>query len=249
MHRVVVANRIHRPGQQPGGFARQVENAGLFEVTLVIFLQVADAVVGRGRQVHQHDHRQIAQVPRNTDIYPRIGHDAAPDIDHRTHRGIDIELVSILVTSLAHDALRLQRVDQVPDAARDRFVFFENLVHQRRILAPLAALDHGGPFRPRQLYLVIPLVVVKRLGHGLDAFRFIVTDAVVLVGKQLGRQHPDFLRAAVLELGVDLVDHLHDVDVLALRRLTPRQPLIRVCIGAGFVEIPEIPVIVAVRHR
>ena len=107
MNRVIIADRIHCPGQQAGRLARQVENARLLLVAFIAFFQFADAIVGRGRQVHQQHHRQIAQVPCNTDIDPRIRHDAATNIDHRAHRGIDVEFVAILIAALAYNSLRL----------------------------------------------------------------------------------------------------------------------------------------------
>ena len=135
------------------------------------------------------------------------------------------------------------------DTTRDRLVFFENSVHNLGIVTPLAAFDYGSPLGARQLYLVIPLVIVKGLGHRLHTFRLIVTNAVILVGKQFGRQYPDFLRAAVLELGIDLVDHLHDVNIFAKGRLAPRQGLRIAIAGIVFIKVPQVTVIVTIRYR
>ena len=135
MHREGIADGVDGPAQQAGRLARQRQDAGRVLVALVTFLDVSDLLVGRFGQIQQQHDGQIADVARDTDIDARIRHDAAADVDHRTHRGIQVQFLAFLVAAPAHDPLRLHGIDQVADAGSDRFVFLEYGIHLVRITA------------------------------------------------------------------------------------------------------------------
>ena len=110
--------------------------------------------------------------------------------------------------------------------------------------------QHRGPGRAFELDLVIPLGIMEGIGHRLTTLQLVEGLATtfvadVLVGEQLGAQHPDFLGVIPGRLDIDLVSHLHDADVLA-------HLLDGLVAGAGglveikFLEFPKIAVVIAI---
>ena len=103
--------QARRPADSPV----QAQYAWLVLVTLPVLGDVANFLVRGRAQVQQQHNRQVADVPRDAHIDPRVGHYAAANVDDCAHRGTQVEFLAFLVAPPARDTLRLQRVDQVPD--------------------------------------------------------------------------------------------------------------------------------------
>ena len=118
-------------------------------------------------------------------------------------------------------------------------------VDERRVAARRAPLVHGGPVRPVQLHLVVPLGVVKGVRDRLAALALVERDAGVLVRKEFAAEDPDLLRVVAGGLDLDLVDELHQPDALADLALARTEP------GIGRLPVdrvarPDEAVVVAV---
>ena len=91
---------------------------------------------------------------------------------------------------------------------------------------------------------------MEGIGDRFLAFQFVEALAIalvadVLVGEQLGAEHPDFLGIIAGRLDVDLVGHLHHVDVLA-HLLDGLVACAGGLVEIEFLEFPEIAVVVAI---
>jgi hypothetical protein len=143
-----------------------------------------------------------------------IGLLAHADVDHRAHCGVDVEFVAVFQTANALHALRDHRLDEILQARDHRLV----VVMIFSITVQFAQLgmtfQHGGPARPFELDLVIPLVIMIPVGDRLAAFQFVDGDAF-LIEVERCFQHPDFFGVVAGVFVVDLVDHLHQADFLA----------------------------------
>ena len=232
MQRERIADLVHRVGQQGGGFAGKLQHAGV---------AAGDLVVGRFRQIDQQQHRDVAHLAHVADVDARIGHLAALQVDHRAHRGVEIDLVTVFLLAQPLHALRLQCLDEEFQPRHQRLVTRDDRLDVGRIARLDALLQQRAPARPFELDLVVPLRVVMRFGCRLTAFAGVPGRAVVV--EQLGAQHPDFLRIVAGGLDVNLVDELHEVHVLDDLLLQPRG-------GRGkirrFGKFPDEAIVVAV---
>ena len=235
-----VADAIDGPGQQPGGLAGQAQDSRTFLIVLV------DALVGGLGQVEQDQHCQVAHVAGDANVDAGVRHDAAADVDHGPHRGVEVQFLPLLVATAAHHPLGLEGVDQVADARGQGAVAGQQFIHRRRVAQTLAALQDGGPIGPVELHLMIPFLIVAGVGDRLLALRLVVADAQVLVGKELGPQDPDLLGIVAGGLHVHLVDELHEADVLAHLALAEGNVVDAAAEELGLVEGPEEAVVVPV---
>ena len=185
----------------------------------------------------------------DADADPRVGHDPAADVGHGPDRGLQVQSFALLVATAAHQALRLQGVDQVADAPGDRPVPGQDRVHVGRVTATLAALDHGGPVRAVELGVIVPLLVVIRVGDRLLALPGVERDAVVLVGEELGGADPDLLGVVARGLDIDLVGEFHGRDGATDLARDGRQIVGAAGEEAVLVEVPAVAVVVPVGHR
>jgi len=108
-----------------------------------------------------------------------------------------------------------------------------------------ALFQHRRPGRTLQLNLVIPLGIVERIRNRLLAFQLVPALAHVLVRKQLGRQHPDFLSVVARTFDLDFVCHFHHVHVLA-NLLDGLVTGARGLVEIEFLEFPEVAVVVTI---
>ena len=200
-----VADAVERVRQQHRGCAREIHHR---------ILLAAHLVVRRLRHVEQDHHRQVAQVALVAHHDPRVGLLTHADVDHRAHGGIDVQLVAVLDPADALHALRDHRLDQELQARDHRLVVVDDLLDELELAELGPALQHRHPARALELNLVVPLVVVVGVGDRLPPFQ-LVDGLALLVEPELGGQHPDLFRVVAGELVVDLVHHLHDVDLLA----------------------------------
>mmetsp|Transcript_38692 Transcript_38692/g.90447 ORF Transcript_38692/g.90447 Transcript_38692/m.90447 type:complete len:917 (+) Transcript_38692:6677-9427(+) len=200
-----VANAVQRVRKQHRGGTRQVHDAVVLPAHLV---------VARLGQVQQHHHRQVALAALVAHHDAGVGLLAHADVDHGAHGRIDVQLVTVFDPADALHALRDHGADQELQARHHRLVLVLDLLDQRQIAQRRLALQHRHPARALQLNLIVPLVVMHRVGHGRSAFQRIDAHAF-LVEVELARQHPDFLRVVAGKLVVGLVDHLHQADLLA----------------------------------
>jgi len=154
--------------------------------------------------------------------------------------------------SIALDALRLHGVEQELHAMDLALVLGGDVVDHLQIARLGALFLHRGPGRALQLDLVVPLGIMEGLGQRLLAFHLVVGLAAalvadVLVGIELGAEHPDFLGIVAGGLDVDFVGHLHHADVLA-HLLDGFVTGARRLVEIELLEFPEVAVVVAVRR-
>ena len=182
----------------------------------------------------------------DADVDARVGHDAAADVDHGPHRGVEVQFLPLLVATASHHPLGLEGVDQVTDARGQGAVAGQQFIHLRRVAQTLPALQDGGPIGPVKLHLMVPFLIVARVGYRLLALRLVVADAQVFVGEELRAQDPDLLGIVAGGLHVHLVDELHEADVLAHLPLAEGDVVDAATEELSLVEGPDKAVVVPV---
>ncbi len=225
---------------------------GQLRTLLLILGHACYFLVGGFGQVQQHQDGEVPGLAHAAHHDARVRLIAQADVGEAGDGGVDVDLVAVLQLADALHALGLHGVQQELHAVDFPLVPGGDGVDDRQVAGLGALLQHRGPGRTLQLDLVVPLGIVEGVGHRFLAFQLVEGLAValvadVLVGEQLGAQHPDFLGVVAGGFHIDLVGHFHDADVLAhlLERFVAGA---RRLVEIEFLEFPEIAVVVAVRR-
>ncbi|MDT4828843.1 hypothetical protein FQZ97_622410 [compost metagenome] len=211
MDREGVADAIDGPAQERGGFQGQLQHRAI---------RTGQRCIGGLGKVEQHQHRQIPCLADVAGVDPQVGGSAQAKIQQGVHRGVDVDLVAILLVALANDPLGLQSVDDMPDTGSQRAMLQQNPVDPGGIALGQALLQNGDPVGMVQLQLIVPLRVVIGGADRLPAFQLVAADAFgITVAEEFALQGPDFLGIVPGQFAIDFVDHLHETDRLALLAL------------------------------
>ncbi len=150
-------------------------------------------VVGGVREVEQHQHRDIAHLAHAAHHDARVGLLAHAHVDHRSQRGVEVDLVAVFELAQALHALRLHGVENELHAPDQAAVFGEDGVDHAPDRPTLArrscTVTQAGTL---ELDQVVPLGVVAGRHQRLAAFALVERHAQVFVGKELGAHAPRF---------------------------------------------------------